>query len=206
MALVGGKEYLSLAIRLLLKHPKPVEPGDVVFCQDDKKLWRAAETHKGGISSSVGNGQKAIKTEKDASPVGGLKNKDGHILDFWVEAYGKALKDRPNALKLVTDQIAGMAVDDAEVNLRTATKNNTWFHSLTQREAAIEWSLDKGIINFGDEWIGAIHGVGEKLMRGLQNAATWRDPDIHTARESLDIIRRNKDLTIKMVEAKVKVG
>lgn len=158
---------------------------------------------EGRLMDLIKLGEIAIKREKAASPIGGLKNKGWKTLDFWEVAYEKALSDRPNALKIVTDQIAGMAVADV-LELQKQAKRSInplgWFNQVIATQPRDLLAVAEGIGEHGQ----IPRSFIEKLISGIAVASDWKDNTLRAAQERVDKVRRNADLTVKMVEAKTK--
>jgi hypothetical protein len=161
-----------------------------------------------GLTGVFQAGLKAVEVEAAASQMGKLGDKDGKTLEAWMQVYGKAIEamdkgGHPELLKTATDQVAGMAVNDAEEKLRVARKETKLENYMTQVWANLEWALPAGKYGiFGDEADHVKHPLLERIEMGLGNAANWRDETLKAARSNLMEVQKNVDLTVGMVEKK----
>lgn len=154
-----------------------------------------------GLTGVFQAGLQAVKAEAAASQLGELKDKKGKTLEAWADLYGKAIEamtngGNPELLSMATDQVAGMAINDAEAELRKARKDARLTTHLGQALFVLDDALS-GQLQEGEK-----SNLLKRIWDGYQTSADWGETISGAARRNLRQVQKNVDLTLAMVKEK----
>ncbi|MCG2691285.1 hypothetical protein L6272_00500 [Microgenomates group bacterium] len=156
-----------------------------------------------GLSGVFQAGLKAVEAEATASQMGGLKDKKGKTLEAWADLYGKAIEaidkgGHPELLTVATDQVAGMAINDAEEKLRAARKETRLTTHLNQALFVLDDALSGQLEETEDK----NHNLLKRMWDGYKTSTDWGETISGVARRNLRQVQTNAHLTKDMVERK----